>query len=330
MTSGHAANFMRFWLVLALLGAAPLSEAQEKKPIPISMSLNWFPQADHGGYFAAKAEGIYDKYGLDVTLRPGGPQINVHQLLAAGQTDFIMGTQMRTLNARNQGVPIVSVAAWYQKDPQSIMVHEGAGIDSLAALKGKAIYLPGIARSNYWPWLKAKYGLSDDQIRPYDSSFRALALDRQASSQGYLTNDAFHSGKLGIVCKSLLLADYGWGAYANTLDTTEKTIQERPEVVRAFVKATNEGWKRYIENPARAHALILQVNPEQDSTLMDITHKTIRDRSLAESADTRGGKYGAMSDARWESFYKDMVAAGALPPTIEYRKAYTLQFLKDL
>jgi NitT/TauT family transport system substrate-binding protein len=320
----------RLLLALVLIAAAPFAAAQEKKPIPVTMLLNWYPQADHGGYFAAKSEGIYEKYGLDVTLKPGGPQVNVHQLLAAGQTDFIMGTQMRTLSARAQGVPIVTVAAFYQKDPTSIMVHEGAGIETLAALKGKPIHLPGIARNNYWPWLKARFGLADDQIKPYDPSFRAMSLDKQAGSQGFVTNDIFNCNKLGIVCKSLLLSDFGWGAYANTLDTTEKTIQERPELVRAFVKATNEGWKRYLENPSKAHALIVQMNPQQDAALMNLTYKTMGERGLLQSPDARGGKYGGMSDARWESFYKEMVEVGALPANIDYRKAYTLQFVKDL
>ena len=330
MAGKRAGTFIGILQLIVLAATPELGAAQDRKPVAVTISLQWFAQPEDGEFFAAKAEGIYEKYGLDVTIRPGGPQVNIHQLLAAGQTDFTQGTQMRTLNARVSGVPIVTVAAFFQKDPTSIIVHDGSGIDSIAALKGKAIYLPGAARINYWPWLKGKFGLADEQIRPYDQSFRALALDRQASSQGYVTNDAINCGKVQIVCRSLLLADYGWGAYANTVDTTEKTIQERPEMVRAFVKATHEGWKRYMENPARAHALVQQMNPQQDEARISAIHKVMRERGLADSADTRGGKYGAMSDARWESFYREMVAVGALPPTLEYRKAYTLQFVKDL
>ena len=326
---------MKAFHVLLATGALVLSVAcsgvyAQAKPAPVSMTLNWYPQADHGGYFAAKAEGIYEKYGLDVTLRPGGPQVNVHQLLAAGQTDFIMGTQMRALNARSQGIPIVSVAAWYQKDPQTILVHEGSGNDSLAALKGKTIYLPGIARTNYWPWLKVKFGLSDDQIKPYDPSFRALALDKTAASQGYLTNDAWQMAKLGAKAKSLLLADYGWGAYVSTLDATDKTVAEKPEVVRAFVRATSEGWKRYLANPAPAHALIKQMNPQQEDELMNVSYRIMREAGLLESGDAKGGRIGVMTDARWDAFYKEMVAAGALPPNVELKKTYTLQFMKDI
>src|SRR5438034_4750937 len=176
---------------------------------PVTMQLNWHAQADFGGYFAAKAEGIYEKHGLDVTLKQGGPQLNIHQLLAAGQVDFVMGTSVRTMVIRNQGVPIVAVGAFYQKDPVTIAVHSGAGVERLVDLKGRPISLPGIARLNYWPWLRATLGFSDDQIRPFDPSYRALALDRNAASQGYLTEDAFTFKKLAIDGKSLLLADFG-------------------------------------------------------------------------------------------------------------------------
>src|SRR5437867_8052934 len=111
----------RFAVLLWLF--AGLAAAQGTKLTPVVMQLNWHAQADHGGYFAAKAEGVYEKHGLDVTLKPGGPQLNIHQLLAAGQVDFVMGTSVRTMVIRNQGVPIVAVGAFYQKDPVTIAVH---------------------------------------------------------------------------------------------------------------------------------------------------------------------------------------------------------------
>ena len=317
-------------LLALLLGAAALSSlAQGRKLTPVTMTLNWYPQAEHGGYFTALVEGIYEKHGLDVTLKPGGPQVNIHQLLAAGQTDFIMGAQMRTLNARHQGVPIVTVAAWFQKDPQTVMVHEGSGNDSIAALKGKPFYLPGTARSNYWPWMRLRFGLTDDQIKPYDPAYRAWGMDKQAASQGYLSADDYYFRKLGIAGKSMLLSDFGWLAYGSLLDTTEKVIADKPEVVQAFVRATRDGWQRFFANPGPAYARIAQMNPEQEMVLMTGAYRVMRERGILDSEDTKGGKYGAMNDARWEGFFKDVVAAGVLPATLEFRKAYTLQFVKD-
>ncbi|HLB16729.1 MAG TPA: ABC transporter substrate-binding protein [Burkholderiales bacterium] len=312
----------------ALIGGTAL--AQEKKLVPVTYTLNWYPQAEHGGLFHAKADGIYERYGLDVTIRPGGPQVNIHQLLAAGQTDFIMGTAMRTLNAQAQGVPIVTVFASFQKDPQTLVTHVGVGHDKLQDLKGKPIRLPAIARTNYWPWLKSKFGFSDEQIRGFEPGYAALGSDKMLSQQGFVTNDMWNARKVGLSLQSLLLADYGWANYATTIDVTEKTIRERPEIVRAFVRATSEGWKAYLQDPTKAHAAIKQANPQMDPDLMAFSHQEMKRRGILDSGDAAGGKIGIMTDARWEQFTKEMQAAGALPANLEWRKAYTLQFVKDL
>ena len=319
-------------IVVLLLGALvpAFAAAQAPKLTPVSYTLNWYPQAEHGGFFAAKAEGIYEKYGLDVTIRPGGPQVNIHQLLAAGQTDFIMGTSMRTFNAVQQGVPIVTVFASFQKDPQTLVTHVGVGHDKLADLKGKPIRLPAIARTNYWPWLKSKFGFTDEQIRPFEPGYAALGTDKMLSQQGFVTNDAWNAKKVGLDLQSLLLADYGWLNYATTIDATEKTIKERPEVVRAFVKATQEGWKRYLENPSKAHEAIRAANPQMDPTLMEHSYAEMKRLGILDSGDARGGKLGVMTDARWEQFAKEMIGAGVFPPGFDWKKAYTLQFVKDL
>ena len=306
------------------------AQAQDKKLTPVSYTLNWYPQAEHGGFFHAKSAGIYERHGLDVTIRPGGPQVNIHQLLAAGQTDFIMGTAMRTLNARAQGVPIVTVFASFQKDPQTLVTHAGVGHEKLQDLKGKPIRLPAIARTNYWPWLKSKFGFSDEQIRGFEPGYAALGSDKMLSQQGFVTNDAWNARKVGLNLQSLLLADYGWANYATTIDTTERMIKERPEVVRAFVRATSEGWKAYLEDPAKAHAAIKQANPQMEMDLMEHSHQEMKKRGILDSGDAKGGKIGVMTDARWEQFTKEMQAAQALPANLDWKKAYTLEFVKGL
>ena len=322
---------MRFAVCLfSALAVATGAVAQDKKLTPVSYTLNWYPQAEHGGFFHAKAAGLYEKYGLDVTIRPGGPQVNIHQLLAAGQTDAIMGTAMRALNARAQGVPIVTVFASFQKDPQTLVTHAGVGHDKLADLKGKPIRLPAIARTNYWPWLKSKYGFSDEQIRGFEPGYAALGSDKMLSQQGFVTNDGWNARKVGLNLQSLLLADYGWGNYATTIDVTEKTLKERPEVVRGLVKATSEGWAAYLRDPSRAHAAIKQANPQMDPDLMQHSYEEMKKRGLLDSGDAAGGKIGMMTDARWEKFVKEMQAAGALPANLDWKSAYTLQFVKDL
>jgi NitT/TauT family transport system substrate-binding protein len=323
----------RVLVVLAALVSGPALAQGAAKPAPltaVSYTLNWYPQAEHGGFYAAKAEGLYERAGLDVTIRPGGPQVNIHQLLAAGQTDFIMGTGMRTLNAVANGVPVVTVFSSFQKDPVTLVTHTGVGHDKVADLKGKPIRLPAIARTNYWPWLKSKYGFTDEQIRPFEPGYAALGTDKMLSQQGFATNDDWNAKKVGLPLQSLILADAGWANYATTIDATERTIRERPDVVRRFVRATMEGWRAYLKDPSKAHAAIRAANPQMDPDLMEHSYREMKRLGIIDSGDAANGRIGIMTDARWESFSKEMIAAGALPATVEWRKAYTLEFLKGL
>jgi NitT/TauT family transport system substrate-binding protein len=311
--------FIAAWMVSGLATA---------QLTPLTMQLNWLAQADFGGYFTAKAEGLYEKHGLDVTLKQGGPQLNIHQLLAAGHVDFVMGTSVRTMVIRNQGVPIVAVGAFYQKDPVTFMVHAGSGNDQLADLKGKPIFLPGIARLNYWPWLRGKMGFSDEQIRPYDPSYRALTFDKSAASQGYLTEDGFAFKKLGFSGKSLWLADFGWNPYSSTLDATDKLIAEKPKAVEAFLKATAEGYRRYLQDPTAANALIRKFNPQMDQEQIDYAYSVMKGKGLIDPGG--GVKIGSMSDARWEQTYTLLRDSGVLPASFDYKAAYTLRFVNQL
>jgi len=311
-------------------GSALATDAKPKKLIPVTASTTWYAQAEHGGLYAAKALGIYEKYGLDVTIKMGGPQINNVQLLMAGATDFSMGYSLQTLNALKEGLPLVTVAAFFQKDPQSLMVHEGQGYDSIAALKGKGIRVPTAGRVAYWPWLKAKFGFSDDQLRPYDYTIGPFIMDKTVAQQGYITNDGYFLGKEKVAAKSLLLANAGWAAYSATMDTTRKMVEQRPEVVEAMVRATAEGWAAYFQNPGPANALIKKDNPEMADELLAFSHAKMQSEGILLSGDAAGGKYGIMTDARWESFYRDMVEAGTLPAGLDIKKAYDLRFVQKL
>jgi NitT/TauT family transport system substrate-binding protein len=310
--------------VAALLLSLPQAGfAQDKKLTPVRFTLNWLPTPDHAGYYAAKIGGIYEKYGLDVDIRPGGPQVNVHQLLAAKQTDMIMGTTMRLLNARREGIPIITVASWYQKDATTFMLHPDNNAKTLADLKKNQVMIPNIAKVNYWPWLKAKFGFSDDQLKPYDFAFRAWAVNPQAISQGYITTDKQNMAAAGVPNgKSMLLADFGWDQYINTVDTLEETIASKPDMIRAFLKATAEGWEAYLKDPTAVNAELTRLNPDLSKAGAEGGYAIIKSYKLLGD-----GKIGAISAERMKTFTDEMVKAGALEPSDAYGKAYTLQFM---
>lgn len=303
--------------------------AAAAQPVKLTMQTNWRAQAEHGGYYQAVAAGIYKKYGLDVTLKAGGPQVNNLQLLLAGNIDFSMGSDsFNGLNFVKNNVPLVVVAAIFQKDPRILMAHPGVGNDSLAALKGKPVLVAPASRNNYWLFLKAKYGYTDDQIRPYTFNMAPFIADKATIQQGFVTSEPLKAQKAGVKPVVLLLADNGYVPYATTLETRQQLVKEHPDVVQKFVDATIEGWYGYLYGDrSAANALIKKDNPDMDDEQLAYSHDKMVEYGIADSGDALTLGIGAMRAARWKEFADSMIQAGVYPPDLDASKAYTLQFV---
>jgi NitT/TauT family transport system substrate-binding protein len=314
--------------VLFILATA-FSAAAQAQPVKLTFQSNWRAQAEHGGYYQAVATGIYAKHGLDVTVKPGGPQINNPQLLVAGAIDFSMGSDsFNGLNFVKNGIPLVVVASIFQKDPRVLIAHPGQGNDSLAALKGKPILIASASRNNYWQFLRAKYGYTDDQIRPYTFNMAPFLADKATIQQGFLTSEPLKAQQAGIKPVVHLLADNGYVSYATTLETRSQLVKEKPDVVQRFVNATIEGWYSYMYGDrSAANALIKKDNPEMNDDQLAYSHAKMLEYGIVDSGDALKLGVGAMTAARWREFADSMVKAGVYPADIDVAKAYTLQFI---
>jgi NitT/TauT family transport system substrate-binding protein len=295
----------------------------------VSFGTDWKAEAEHGGYYQAIATGIYKKYGLDVTLRQGGPQVNHAQLLAAGVLDFnIASNSFMPLNFAQQNIPMVAVAAMFQKDPSVLIAHSNEGDDSFAALKGKPIMISGDTRTGSWLFLKQKFGYTDDQIRPYNFSVAPFLADPKAVQQGYLSSEPYTIEQAGVKPVVLLIADAGYTSYGSVIQTSLKLAQEKPDLVQRFVNASIEGWYSYLYgDPTPGNALIKKDNPEMNDALIAYGVAKIKDYGIVDSGDAKKDGVGAMSDARWHDFFDTMVKAGLYPAEVDYKKAFTLQFV---
>jgi NitT/TauT family transport system substrate-binding protein len=311
--------------IAALIAGTVSVRAQDK----VSFGTDWKAEAEHGGYYQAIAAGIYKKHGLEVTLRQGGPQVNHAQLLAAGRLDFNEApNSFISLNFVNESIPMVAVAAMFQKDPSVLIAHPGVGNDSLAALKGKPIMIGADTRVGWWLFLKAKFGYTDDQIRPYNFNVAPFLVDKQAVQQGYLTSEPFVIEQQGVKPVVFLIADAGYSSYGSIIQTSRKLIEEKPELVQRFVDASIEGWYSYLYgDPAPANALIKKDNPEMTDEILAYAVARIKQAGIVDSGDTQQRGIGAMNDGRWQDFHQVMAEQGLYPKTLDYRKAYTLQFV---
>src|SRR5579872_6296011 len=225
--------------LVALIAATAFVAAARAETV--TFGTDWKAEAEHGGYYQAIATGIYKKYGLDVELRQGGPQVNHAQLLAAGVLDFnLASNSFGPLNFAQQNIPMVAVAAMFQKDPSVLIAHPNEGNDSFVALKGKPIMISGDTRTGSWLFLKQKFGYTDDQIRPYNFSTAPFLADKKAIQQGYLSSEPYTIEKEGVKPVVLLLADAGYSAYGGIIETSEKLAKEKPDLVQRFVNASIE------------------------------------------------------------------------------------------
>ncbi len=298
----------------------------------VSFGTDWKAEAEHGGFYQAMAAGIYAKHGIELTLRPGGPQVNQAQLLAAGQLDFnLASNSFIPLNFLKEGVPMVAVAALFQKDPQALLAHPGQGNDSLAALKGKPIMVGGDTRIGSWLFLKAKFGYTDDQIRPYTFNIAPWLADPKAIQQGYVTSEVFMMQQQGVNPVVMLLGDNGYTGYAAMIETTTKLVAANPDLVQRFVDASIEGWYDFLYgDPAPANALIKKDNPEQTDALLAFGREKMKEFGIVDSGDAKTGGIGAMSEQRWSDFFRQMSAQGVYPAEMDWKKAYTLQFVNKM
>jgi NitT/TauT family transport system substrate-binding protein len=315
---------VRAMLVAAIFTAAGAALAADK----VVFVTNWYAQAEHGGFYQAVAEGIYQRYGLDVTIKMGGPQVNVYQLVLAGQADFAMGYDIATLNAVEQGLPLVTVAATFQADPAVMIAHPD--VKDLAELKTRTLLIGQASETTFWPWLKARYGFTDAQKRPYSFSVQQFLVDRNIAQQGYATSEPYSIEKGGVRPRVFLLASDGYPPYAETIVTLAKTVKEKPDLVRRFVEASALGWKSYLANPAPGNALIKRDNREIEDGLLAFSVARMKDFGLVTGGEAAKQGILTMTDARWKQTFEFMAQAGLIKRDVDYSRAYTLQFVNQV
>jgi NitT/TauT family transport system substrate-binding protein len=317
-------------IVAGVLASAALAAflAPAQAADKVTFLTSWFAQAEHGGFYQAKATGLYEKAGLDVTIKMGGPQVNGSQLLLAGDTDFMMGYDIQVLKGREQNLPLVTVASSFQFDLQGIMTHDD--VADLAALKGRPILIAGSSRTTFWPWLRTKYGYTDDQIRPYTFNLQPFFADKTMAQQAYPSSEPYQAEQQHEKVKFFLLADGGYPPYGSTIVTTEKMIAEKPDVVARFVKASLEGWSDYMKNPAPGNALIKVDNPKMTDGQLAFAIERMKEMKAIDRGDAATLGVGIITAERYKQIYDFLVAGGLLDPKVDWHKSFDDRFVKNL
>jgi len=316
----------------ALCGTIVLSLAAPAlaENAPVVFGTNWLAQAEHGGFYQSVADGTYAACGLDVTIQPGGPQVNNRALMLAGKIDYNMGGNLlEAFSAVQEGIPVVVVAASFQKEPQVILTHPGK-VKSFEELKTLPTLLIGDAGyASFYQWMIKAYGFTEEQRQPYTFNPAPFIADENSGMQGYLSSEALMVEKEGGFTPDVwLIADAGYSTYSTLIETMAGTVAEKPEQVACFVDGSIKGWYTYLYGDnAAANAMIKKDNPDMTDEQIAFGVAKMKEAGIVDSGDALTAGIGVMTDAKVKDFFDKMVEAGVVSADVDYAASFTTAFV---
>jgi NitT/TauT family transport system substrate-binding protein len=312
--------------MMAITSRAPAEISLDK----VSFGTNWVAEAEHGGFFQAVADGTYKSYGLDVTIVPGGPNIDNRALLVAGKLEFFMtANNLKSFEAVANNVPVVSIAAMFQKDPQVLVAHPNSKVTKLEDFRSLTLFVSKEGLSSYFQWLKSEYRFSEGKVKPYTNSLQPFLFDKRSAMQGYVSSEPFLIEKQAHIKPIvMLLADAGFDAYSTLIETRRELVDGKPDLVQRFVDASIIGWYNYLYgNNKPGNDLIKKLNSDMTDDLLAYSVAKMKEYGIVDSGDSLRDGIGAMTDVRFANFFDKMSRAGVVRRDLDFRKAYTLQFI---
>jgi NitT/TauT family transport system substrate-binding protein len=291
----------------------------------VILQADWYPQPEHGGFYTALEKGYYRAEGLDVEIHAGGPYLSAYQQVAAGGAQFGMGASDRVLEGQAEGQPLVAVAATMQHDPQGIMVRKDSPVRSFADLNGRSVaVLPG---ATWFRFLIKRYGLTDVHEIPATMSVANFIANPNYIQQAFATSEPFFARQAGVESRLLLVSDSGFDTY-RVMFTTRGFLQQHPDVVGKFVRASLHGWRDYLQDPSVAHAAVARLNPALSPAWMQFSYEQLRSGQFVTGPAMDGSQLGQMEPARWTTLYQQLLDLKVIDKQFDPATAYTLQFVK--
>lgn len=317
--------------ILLLVAVELLAGCQHQPPpesglIKVILQADWYPQPEHGGFFTALVKGYYQQEGLALTIAPLGPYLSVEKQVSSGAAQFGMGSSDRTLEAIADGQSLIAVAATMQKDPQGVMVRKDSPIHSFADLNGHTVAIK--TGSTWWEYIEKRYQLNGVREVPAMMNVANFVADPQYVQQAFATSEPYFAEKAGIKTRVLLTSEAGYDPY-RVMFTTRVFLEQHPDVVQKFVRASLRGWRDYLNDPAPAHAVISKLNPALTPDWMQFSWQALREGHFVTGDDASGARIGQMDPQRWQAMYDQLRGLKVIEKTFDPSTAYTLKFVAE-
>jgi len=283
--------------------------AEPPKPTQVTLALNWVPEPEFGGFYAARDSGAYTRRGLEVDIQSGGAGAPVVQRVASGQVEFGISGADEILTARARGMDIVPLFTVYQKSPQGIMAHASRGAKNLGDVlaSGTVALEPGLP---YATFLKKKYGFDKVKVVPYDGGVARFVAEKDFAQQCYVFAEPIAAKRQGATPRVFLIADEGFDPYIGVVITRRQLWKEHPERVKGFVEASREGWRAYLDNPGPTNQVMGKLNTTMDAETFAAAAEA--QKPHVENEETRANGLGTMSRQRWEKISQQLLELGII------------------
>ncbi len=315
-----------FSLLVIVLACGCGHSANENGLTHVTLQADWYPQPEHGGFYNAQVRGYYKDEGLDVTIQPGGPYVSVAQQVASGGAQFGMASSDAILEAVSDGQPVVAVAATMQKDPQGIMVRKDSAIHSFSDLNGHTVAIK--TGSTWFEYIEKRFQLNNVHQIPAMMNVANFVADPNYIQQAFATSEPFFAQKAGVETRVLLTSDAGYSPY-RVMFTTTSLLQQHPEIVAKFVRASLKGWRDYLNDPAAANTAIAKLNPALNPDWMQFTWQQLNEGHFVAGDDPSGSQLGQMDPKRWATMYDQLADLKVIGKSFDPTTAYTLQFIQS-
>jgi len=317
--------FLCFLLIVVVSAAGCGHSSTENGLTKVTLQADWYPQPEHGGLYTALVKGYYKNEGLALAIQPGGPYVSVAQQVASGGAQFGMLASDNILEAVSQGQPLIAIAATMQRDPQGIMVRKDSPIHGFADLNGHTVAIK--TGSTWFEYIAKRYQLNNVHEIPAMMNVANFVANPDYIQQAFATSEPFFAHQAGVETRVLLTSDAGYSPY-RVMFTTRDFLQQHPDIVAKFVRASLKGWKDYLSAPAPAHTAIAKLNPALNPEWMQFSWQQLREGNFVTGEDPSGAQLGQMDPKRWDTMYGQLLDLQVIGKPFDPSTAYTLQFLK--
>lgn len=305
-------------------GPVESAKSSESNRIALNFTHDWYPEPEHGGYFAAQIKGIWADLGLDVNIQAGGPNAEIEKRVALDPMGLGLVRGDAVLEAVERGLPIIAIQAYFQHDPQGIMVREDSPVRGFADLEDRDLAMQ--VGNTWFLYLEKKFALKKTRVRPVTGSVANFVKDPDWIVQAYPTSEPYYALKQGMRSRMLQISDSGFDPYRVVI-AHRQLVERHPEWVVRFCRGAYRGWQEYFRDPEPVHQHILKISPTMEMEGMKFSYAKMRELHLVEGDASKGESMGAMDPGRWEETGRILLELGVLKNQPNWSAVYTTNFI---